>query len=872
MKGTSWKTALVFAALLPVDFLLAAEGSPWRVLPIRSREEFEGGKIGGESEQHLHGIARCLAHPDAIYLSHDVGQVWKSSNSGETWRKTSGKGLLLFASLSIEVDPVNPNLVFLICDTWYNWLVPPSLRGVYRSRDGGESWEQVLPLVTTLNRFYQHAIDYDPASVDQDGAKVWYAATPESGLFRSQDGGTTWSPAGGLPGAPTVYDLECGTNDGTTVYAATSAGLLAGGSGGGNLIGIGNLPAGEVTSLEIDPSDPRILYAVLDGQGLYKTTTGPDGFSLIRSFDASRVFINPGHPETVYLVGKGTNTITSHDGGGSWITDMETLPFPGLGRAGSGWKAWIAGELSGIVPDPRDPDEAVAYSRASLWKTTDGGHRFLECSTLYTGYSWGWWNDGAAFDPDDPERFAFFNADVGMTITTTGGEWFERYNDQAWDWYQQGLIGWIGTHAGDIQPIPGSQVIVASVGNYFRTQLMRTEDGGINWTLVTQGSENFDTHLFIAFHPEDPNLVFAGNKVSRDAGRTFSPIDFQHPEPPSIVGMCKSHPDVLFAMNSHLNSVLRSTDRGETWPAYTTPGWGFHLLDRLPTFAADPVDPGLIYTLDADADLASFDGTTWRSFGLLDLAGGREIGNFVRAVTVDPRHPEVIYAVMFAAGLPGMFRSVNGGGSWEDITYNLPRLGAGAISVHPHTGELLRGSAAGTWIFPAPYESPNTLYKKAVSLSMTDCNGNGVDDAAEIAMGMSADCNGNGIPDGCDIASGTSTDSSGNGIPDECRGRQFPGDANGDGSLDLSDPIWLLFHLFVGDPMTKKLPCEGRVATAPGPSELLVLDFNGDGRLDVSDAVASISFLFLGDIPHILGTGCFLISDCPDTCLPAAGP
>ena len=80
----------------------------WRVLPIRSEAEYNLGMIGGEGEQHNQGIARSLSNPDIIYLSHDVGQVWRSDNGGESWKKTMNKGLHVFAGQSIEVDPVNP--------------------------------------------------------------------------------------------------------------------------------------------------------------------------------------------------------------------------------------------------------------------------------------------------------------------------------------------------------------------------------------------------------------------------------------------------------------------------------------------------------------------------------------------------------------------------------------------------------------------------------------------------------------------------------------------------------------------------------------------------------------------------------------------
>jgi tetratricopeptide (TPR) repeat protein len=150
-----------------------------------------------------------------------------------------------------------------------------------------------------------------------------------------------------------------------------------------------------------------------------------------------------------------------------------------------------------------------------------------------------------------------------------------------------------------------------------------------------------------------------------------------------------------------------------------------------------------------------------------------------------------------------------------------------------------------------------------------DCNGNRIDDAEEIASGASKDCNTNGIPDECDIASGASQDTNANGIPDDCPiedlgGLQRPGDANGDGTLDLSDPVWLLEHLFLG---TKPyLPCGGGSASLPGAGDLALLDSNGDGGIDISDAVGNLSFLFGGGKPPVLGTGCVRIPGCPETC------
>jgi hypothetical protein len=146
-----------------------------------------------------------------------------------------------------------------------------------------------------------------------------------------------------------------------------------------------------------------------------------------------------------------------------------------------------------------------------------------------------------------------------------------------------------------------------------------------------------------------------------------------------------------------------------------------------------------------------------------------------------------------------------------------------------------------------------------------DCNGNSVADSCDLASGAAQDCNQNGIPDACDIASGTSEDRNSSGIPDECEGGlQLPGDTNQDSTLDLSDAVWLLGHLFLGTQPV--LPCEGGTSSVPGPGALALVDVNGDGEIDLSDGVSLLSYLFLGSRPPAIGTECVWIVGCPETC------
>ena len=131
------------------------------------------------------------------------------------------------------------------------------------------------------------------------------------------------------------------------------------------------------------------------------------------------------------------------------------------------------------------------------------------------------------------------------------------------------------------------------------------------------------------------------------------------------------------------------------------------------------------------------------------------------------------------------------------------------------------------------------------------------------------DCNRNSVPDSCDITSGTSLDENQDGRPDECKsgpgGLQFPGDGNQDGTVDLSDAIWLLGYLFLGS--QPELPCEGGTAMNPGAGNFVLVDVNGDGTIDLSDGVSLLGFLFLGEKPPVLGAACVRIVGCPDICV-----
>jgi hypothetical protein len=270
------------------DNWLVASHAHWRVMPIRSEQEFNLGLVGGEAEQHPHSIARSPSDPNVIYLSHDACQSWKSTDAGNSWRKSLGILLRLTPGQSIEVDPVDPNIVFLNVAAVSNWL-QTNLEGLYRSTDGGDHWSLVLQTATNFNSslhtVYRHNIAADPTSVSGGRAARWYVAYPGNGLYRSENYGGLFNYAASLVGHDTIYGVQTHPSDGNTIYVASSSGLYSSAAKGASLARLGDLPAGQVTSVQVHPTSPNIIYATIKNNGLYKSTNGGANFTL-RYMDA----------------------------------------------------------------------------------------------------------------------------------------------------------------------------------------------------------------------------------------------------------------------------------------------------------------------------------------------------------------------------------------------------------------------------------------------------------------------------------------------------------------------------------------------------------------------------------------------------------
>ena len=719
--------------------------SEWVPLPMRSQEEYNLGMPGGEGEQFMQSMTRSLKNPDVLYLAHDVEGSWRSADGGKSWNKNKDYGLYVKNGQSIMADPVAADTVFIIVDE--GWLWPGKVReyeGLYKSTDGGSRWELVLNTIENPERVSRSNIAYAYAPTDsrEQSPRIWYAAFGENGLFRSDACGNagSWQKVAGLDAR--AFWVVVDPSDEDIVYVCTDNGLYRSTDGGNNLAPW-KLAGKEVSSAAINPDTGKI-YAASVGDGLYTMEVGAEFVRQNVTIPVAgnitnkiqRLVMNPGYPQQIYFIARDGKTApvrscVSEDGGATWKVFEEATTFPGMGRE-TGWRRWIDGDFGIISPNPANKTDASAMSRSTMFRLEVGASavRVYESAAGFIGNAPAWWSNSIAFHPYNPDMLGFFCMDVGPRISANGGDWFIESdpNITKWKYGYPELIQWTGSYAGAFQPAEGSEIVVASIGGYNgRAQLMRSENLGRTWTLLTSSAADTTSKLhgyeFIGFDPNDPNCVFAGYQVSHDAGKTFSPIAFpaeyyktpgtelvnQHR--PFVAGLSAADGKTyVFALDRDMYYVLRSEDQGQTWIEFCDlrDFRGRAKFVDLPVFAAHPSDPSAVYALSQNHDLLKVvrdeqtGDVTAENLNVYDMlpdwvSEGVHTFNQIADIAFDPVDNDVMYVSLLAAGVPNVYGSTDGGKTWRDVSEGLPCAGGGILAVNPHTRELYRGTTAGVY-------------------------------------------------------------------------------------------------------------------------------------------------------------------------------
>ena len=243
------------------------------------------------------------------------GSVSKSTDGGTTWALASA-GLPVLAVDDLKLDPVNPSILYAVLSDVE--LRQPELVGVYKSTNAGLGWQRTSTGLPSEGQF--SSLQIDPTAPD-----TLYVGSIGSGVYTSTDAGGTWRAVNTGLTTLDIWDLAIDWSAPGTVFAAGRGPLFKTTDGGASWSAMSAAISG-VTALAADPVNPGVIYAA-GGSGLYKTTdsggtwsTGNDGWPVGYGVPAHGLSIDPTHPTTLYL---GVYFYTpalyrSTDGGHTW--------------------------------------------------------------------------------------------------------------------------------------------------------------------------------------------------------------------------------------------------------------------------------------------------------------------------------------------------------------------------------------------------------------------------------------------------------------------------------------------------------------------------------------------------------------------------
>lgn len=696
----------------------------WEYIPLRTAEQKAKGYAGGEMGQVAFCLAVSPSDPRFLAVGIDTAAVYISTDGAKSWH-SKRRGIMSNGVQSIAFDPKNPRVLWATGLRSAIWTPEggvalseqdllkysdPKADGIYRSVDGGENW-QLLRNAVYLRRFEQNQyFAFDLDSFDGVECRTVYAGTHRDGLLKTSDAGKTWQVLGFPDTLITAVALHPFSN---RLFVATYAGLFRSDDGGKSFDKAG-LPNAPVYGLALNAKDTNVLYVALGKEGVWWSRDGGQTFTqrdkgLPDKHDWRVLAISPANPDNLYVkahkTGNATTLCWSHDGGATWhpYEKWESGFFEHLHPAS---------HATGLAAHPTEANTAfIAYPNVE--KTEDGGRTWHYCSDGISGSRLGG-RTSIAFRPDDPKKMVFFFIDFGSVLTTDGGDTFAYVPPRQFPW-----PGMRTMPVGAYDPRPGSRRLISAIGGYWPKRerpkksgkwalgpdtvgwsnqfLCISEDDGANWTIQTDTEGNYE---FLAFHPQKPDVVYAGRANdslrSRDGGTTWQTLP--HP----IKAMFSGDGDLVFALrkldqHGWASEVLKSSDQGETWtplPGRITGGF-------VTEVDVDSHNPNRLYAA-AHGGVWVFDGKGWTGRNERHGLGNDFLGrlSFMK-VAVDPTRPNIVYAGQnhcWRGVAKGIFRSTDYGEHWQNITGNLsPDLTVWAITVSPHDGTVWLGTDYGNW-------------------------------------------------------------------------------------------------------------------------------------------------------------------------------
>jgi photosystem II stability/assembly factor-like uncharacterized protein len=580
-----------------------------------------------------------ISHGDGVYKSMDGGKTWK--NVGLHDSRAIGK---------VIINPVNPDIAFVAA--LGHPYGPNTERGIFRTTDGGKTWEKVLYKDENTGGI---DVAFDPHNPNVLFGALWQTRRtswglddggPGSGLYRSGDGGTTWKriEEHGLPKGPYGRIGVAVAANSDRVYALIEAHNIDGGlyrsdDGGESWQQVN--PSHSLWQrpwyymhIIADPRDENTLY-IMDVEA-YKSTDGGHLFNKIHvpHGDNHGLWIDPLDTRRMIASNDGGVTVTL-DGGKDWTREdnQPTAQFYHVFTdTATPYRVYGAQQDSGTVAIiSRSDDGSIDRSD---WYDVGGGE---------AGY--------IAPDPRDPD--IVYAADYQGNITR-----YDRHIGQVKEITEQPELSDAWGAANLEHRFQWTAPVMISTHDpntlyHGGERLFKTTDGGVHWQAISPDLTRND---------KAKQKVSGGDITLDDSGTEYYDTIFTIAESPLTKG--------LIWVGTDDGLIQLTQDEGKSWNNITPkdlPEWS-----RISLIEASPFEAGTAYVA---VDRHQFDdlhpyiykttdyGKTWTKLGqgIPDTA-------FVRAVREDPKKRGLLYAGTES----GVFVSFNDGANWRPLKLNLP--------------------------------------------------------------------------------------------------------------------------------------------------------------------------------------------------------
>jgi len=645
---------LIFLLLIPANSALTQSlDSLFSCVKYRSIGPFRGGRSVAVS-----GVSN---DPFTYYMGTTGGGLWKTSDAGQYWTNISDKYFTTGSVGAISVSESDPNIVYCGMGEHAPRGVMTSFGdGVYKSTDSGKTWEKVgLEKTMHIARIIIHPKNPDVVYVAAEGAL--HGPTMERGIYRSLDGGKTWS----------------------------------------NILFVNELTG--CSELSMDKNNPLVLYAAMwehqrkpwkvisggEGSGLFKSTDGGDSWKKIHKGlpeekGKMAVAVCPSNSDKVYCL---VESDTHKELGGLFVSNNSGEKWTRVsGDHRLVQRAWFYLE---IFVDPLDEHTVYSLSSSAL-RSIDGGKTWERLTGTHGDYHDLWIN------PDNTKNMVVAN-DGGAAISFNRGRtWSAQDKMPTAQFYR--------VNADNDFPynIYGGQQDNSSV----KIASMAMDESGIgqrHWTYSAGGES-----AFLAFDPDDPRLVMGGSyqgtielldtRAGAATNIMAAKIQYLGRDAKDMKYRFNWNAPIIWSMHDSATYyhaaqlLLKTRDMGKSWTEvspdltrnekskqgkaggpYTNEAVGAENYGTLSYVSESPHEKGLIWTGSDDGlvHLTRDGGAQWLNRTPKNLKECQ-----INAIEVSPHDPATAYIATtrykFNDFAPALFKTTDYGKTWTSISSGIP--------------------------------------------------------------------------------------------------------------------------------------------------------------------------------------------------------